>query len=177
FAKALSDFFVVQHQAANVPAGTENMNFLVGGYDEGDPYGRTFEVAIPSAPNPVEHNVNVFGMRWGGQTEITSRILNSIDASMLATLKQRYGLTDAQALHLEQDLQASHALAIPYQFLPLQDCVDLAILLIETTAQLMQYTVGVRGVGGAIDIATITRTDGYKPVQVKEVKGRVRDAT
>lgn len=33
------------------------------------------------------------------------------------------------------------------------------------------WQIGIRGVGGAIDLATITRTDGYKPVQQKKVKG------
>lgn len=36
-------------------------------------------------------------------------------------------------------------LPIPYQFLPLQDCVDLAILLIRTTAELQKFLVDIRG--------------------------------
>jgi hypothetical protein len=140
-----------------MPANAGDMYFLVGGYDEGASYGRMFEVSIPSNPNPVEHNANIFGLRFGGQHEITSRILNGHDGNLLGWLKARYQLDDAQTAQLSSDATASHMLSIPYQVLPLQDCVDLCILLVETTAQLMAYTVGVRGVGGAVDVATITR--------------------
>jgi hypothetical protein len=33
------------------------------------------------------------------------------------------------------------------------------------------FSVAVRGVGGAIDLATITRIDGLKDVQVKKITG------
>jgi hypothetical protein len=55
--------------------------------------------------------------------------------------------------------------------LPLQDCVDLCIFLVRTTIELQKWLVAVRGVGGAIDVATITRTDGFKAIQIKEVRG------
>jgi hypothetical protein len=36
----------------------------------------------------------------------------------------------------------------------------------------MRWLLGaLRGVGGAIDVATITRTDGFRVVQIKELKG------
>jgi hypothetical protein len=178
FAERLSGFYLKQFQASNTPANAGDMSFLVGGYDERAAYGRMFQVSIPSNPNPVEHNANVFGLRFGGQHEITSRILNGFDGNLLGWLKARYNLDDVQTAQLSNDAMANHLLSIPYQVLPLQDCVDLCILLVETTAQLMAYTVGVRGVGGAVDVATITRMDGYQPIQVKRVKGRdheVRD--
>ena len=91
---------------------------------------------------------------------------------MTQWLGTRFNLDAAGVEQLRVESIQNHALSIPYQFLPLQDCVDLSILLVETTAQLMEYTVGVRGVGGAIDVATITRAEGYKPIQVKRVKGK-----
>jgi hypothetical protein len=49
--------------------------------------------------------------------------------------------------------------------------VDLSIFLLRTTITLQKWLVGVRGVGGAIDVVTITRTDGVQEVQVKQVVG------
>lgn len=60
---------------------------------------------------------------------------------------------------------------IPFQFLPLQDCVNLSILLIRTTIAIRTFLVGIRGVGGAIDVATITRTEGLEAIQLKRVTG------
>ena len=68
---------------------------------------------------------------------------------------------------LKERLQAN----IPFVFLPLQDSVDLSILLIRTTIAVQNWVVGARGVGGPIDIATITRTAGFRPVQQKSITG------
>ena len=44
-------------------------------------------------------------------------------------------------------------------------------VLIKTTATLQGFSAGVRGVGGAIDVATITRTEGFRAIQEKEIVG------
>ncbi|AGK59165.1 hypothetical protein HYPDE_37468 [Hyphomicrobium denitrificans 1NES1] len=172
FAQKLSDFFAAQFKAAKMPV-TDDMRFLIGGIDQGAPYGTIYEFAIPSSPSPVETNVGIYGLRWGGQTEITSRILNAIAPEIMHTIGSKLNLDAKQMEELNKAITEQHALPIPYQFLPLQDCVDLAILLVETTAQLMRYTIGIRGVGGDVDVATITRIEGYRPVQVKKLKGKI----
>ena len=62
FASRLGEFFQAQWSGANTPAEAETMVFLVGGFDEGDAYGRVFEVSIPNSPAPVEKSVNDFGI-------------------------------------------------------------------------------------------------------------------
>jgi hypothetical protein len=81
-------------------------------------------------------------------------------------------LTDEQRTSLEKSLESSLSLHIPYQFLPLQDCIDLSIFLVRTSIEIQTWIVGVRGVGGAIDVATITRTEGFKFVQQKRIVGQ-----
>src|SRR3712207_8876928 len=63
----------------------------------------------------------------------------------------------AQTKNLRQKVLQTLAMPIPYQFLPLQDCVDLSIFLIKTTATLQGWTTGTRGVGGAIEDRKSTR--------------------
>ena len=48
--------------------------------------------------------------------------------------------------------------------------VDLAIFMIRTTIEAQRLTVGLRGTGGPIDVAVITR-GGMRFVQKKEIKG------
>lgn len=149
----------------------EPMIFLIGGYDEGAPYGKLYQVTIPYAPQPVEQNANSFGLSWGGQLELTTRLLSGYDPNLTSLIKGRLNLTNEQKSDLDSYLSSATQLPIPYQFLPLQDCVDLSIFLIRTTIELQKWMVGIRGVGGAIDVATITRTKGFDYVQMKEVKG------
>jgi len=172
FAKKLSDFYL--HQWNNLMPKDykgEPMIFLVGGYDERAAYGRIFEVIIPTRPEPEEWNAEDFGVVWGGQREFTDRIIQGFDPGAPSIIQKSLALGDDQMTKLVNDLRSRLGVHIPYPFLPLQDCVDLAIFLIRTTITIQGWIAGVRGVGGAIDVATITRTEGFKSIQQKTVLG------
>jgi hypothetical protein len=171
FAKRLGDFFHRQWQAAFMPSGHGDMIFVVGGYNENEAYGRVYELSVPTNPAPTEQNANSFGLTYGGLTDITSRILTGIDPAPLSIIGNLLNLSPSQSAMMSNAIASQRQLRIPYPSLPLQDCVDLSILLIKTTAQLMGYTMDVRGVGGPIDVATVTRIDGFKFVQSKQIHG------
>ena len=80
-------------------------------------------------------------------------------------------MNEEQAKELLRELMSNLQYPIPYQALPLQDCVDLAIFLIRTTMSAQQLAIAIRGVGGPIDVAIITRTNGLKYVQQKIIHG------
>jgi hypothetical protein len=172
FATRLGEFFHRQWQAT-MPEGVQigDMVFLIAGYNENEAYGHVYQLMVPSAPVPVEQNLNEFGLTYGGQTEITERILNGIDRLTIQLISTQLNLATSVADPLFIMARQNQALKIPYPFLPLQDCVDLTILLIHTTSRLMRFTTDIRGVGGPIDVATITRTEGFKNVQAKQIHG------
>ena len=172
FAESLSTFFMEQW-AEKMPSDYRGdpMFFMVGGYDEGKPYGRVFQFVVPTAPKPIEQLVDDFGLQYGGQQEIISRILNGFDEALVNLLKNKLSLKEQDVNTWLGDIRKTSASKIPYQFLPLQDCVDLAILLIRTTSQLLDYQTGIRGVGGAVDVAIITRQGKFQYVQRKEIRG------
>lgn len=82
-------------------------------------------------------------------------------------------LTDAQRDQLVAALEPLQ-MSLPLQAMALQDCVDLAIFFIRTTIAAQRLTVTVRGVGGPIDVATVTRQNGLAFVQRKSVVGELR---
>jgi hypothetical protein len=147
----------------SVPPG-QDMVFFVAGYDDGAPYGRTFELHIPTQPTPKEWHVDDFGMLWGGQKEFTDRIIVGFDTRLPAIVQQHLQLSDTQTSALEQHMKSHLQVGIPFAFLPLQDCVNLSISLIRTTITIQAFMLGIRGVGGAIDVATITKTDAFKAI-------------
>ena len=169
FAQRLSTFFLNQWNTT-MPAQQQpgqDMVFIVGGYDQDAPYGKVYQMFIPSNPAPQEMLAGQFGAVWGGQREFTDRLLQGFDPRVPGIVQKLYGTAHP---NLESELRGLNV-AIPYPFLPLQDCVDLSIFLVRTTITIQKWIVGVRGVGGAIDVATITRTEGVKHVQQKEVYG------
>ena len=180
FAKKLSKFFLDRWVGAHMPVPVMpggDMVFLVGGYDKDAPYGTIFEFSIPSKPDPVEAVApGQFGARWGGQHQIVNRLINGFDPMTPKTARDFLGvaapaLTPGQFDPLEVELRTKVSSKIPWQFLPLQDLVDLAIFVVRATITLQKWIVDIRGVGGAIDVATITRIEGFKYIQQKQIIG------
>jgi hypothetical protein len=172
-ATELGTFFSQQWTQAGMPDNIDPMNFIVTGFDKGSAYGRLFDVSVPNAAQPVEQlEGDRFGIHLGGQADLVQRLMGGFDGRTVEIAKQTLGLDDQQAQNLHQALQAGLGIATPYQFLPLQDCVDMSMFLVKMTAAIQGWTIGVRGVGGAVDVATITRTDGFKPIQQKTIQAR-----
>jgi len=174
FADKLSKFFLDKWNAQKMPTVPgQDMVFLVGGYDDGAPYGKVFDIYIPSRPAPFEwHNATgEFGIVWGGQREYADRLIHGFDGRLPELTKKFLNLDDTKRDELSKHLQTQLQTPVPFAFLPLQDCIDLAIFLIRTTIVMQHWVVGVRGVGGAIDVAVITQAEGFKDIQRKKIKG------
>lgn len=175
YAERLSTFFMEQWTKAGMPVGPDivQMTFLVAGYDEGEAYGRVFLFEIPNKPDLVERNQDQdFGMTWGGQHELVSRLIRGFDPRLPAVLESA-GVPEEKVKNVMQALQALLEFRIPYHVLPLQDCVDLATFLVRTTITAQTLAVGVRGVGGPIEVAVVTRQQGLTFIQQKKLRGEV----
>lgn len=173
FAQALSDFFVKQWTAA-APAAYEgpDMVFVVAGFDTDEPYGRVFQFEIPKAPKPVEQfsTLEEFGLTWGGQREFVDRLIQGYDPRAPQLIAGSLGLDENQVNALVHELK-SLSMPFPVQAMALQDCVDMALFFIRTTIVGQKLTVGIRGCGGPIDVAIITRQDGLRFIQRKQIVG------
>lgn len=170
FAQKLSDFFMgLWTKSMPEHWQADPMVFFVAGYDVDAPYGRVFQLVIPHMPQAQEILAGDFGILRGGQATIVNRLLSGYDEQFIAAIVEALQLDQVQAEQLVNDIAPKLQLPIPYQFLPLQDCVNLCVSLINTTAALQDWSAGIRGVGGAVDVATITRMEGFQPVQMKSI--------
>jgi len=169
-AAEVGQFFQEQWQQAGMAtSGVPSMQFLVAGFDPGAPYGRVFKVSVPDALDPAEQAIDDFGISVDGQNDLVSRLLHGVDPKAAQIVKDHLGLDDAQVKDLDQKWTALN-LPIPYQFLPLQDCVDLCAFLVSMTSAVQGWTTGLRGVGGDVDVATITRTEGFRAIRQKKIQ-------
>jgi len=136
FAEKLRVFYHEQwSQLPSAAMPSQPLQFFVAGYDEGEPYGKSYEISIPFGSEPIcKHDKNEFGILWGGQRDIVDKILQGYDARILAVIKSELGLDDKEVEALEKRLN-QFALSIPLKAMPLQDCVDLAIFIIKTTIE------------------------------------------
>lgn len=171
FARRLSEFFLTQWNAVIADGYTgPDISFVAAGFNEGEPYGKVYLFTIPTCPEAIEQNPSDFGVTWGGQREIVDRLIQGYDARMIHIAQEALSLTTEQVATLVSAAQPVLQLPIPIQFMPLQDHVDLATFFIRTTIDVQKLTVGLRGCGGPIDVATIRRREGLRFIKKKEIK-------
>jgi hypothetical protein len=174
FSAMLSDFFVGRWNAHmnRPPQQGEEINFIVGGYDKDDIYGHVFTFVIPTNPKPVEQNAGPgqFGITWGGQADLVYRLLFGFDVTLPQFLASELHLGTPQINDLSQKMVTHLQAGIPYQVLPLQDCVNLAVFLLKSTIDFLKFRMVLRAVGGPVEVATITGVEGFKFVAQKRIE-------
>ena len=168
YANELSSFFVDRWARSGETNGS--IEFIVGGIDVDSAYGEVYRFRVPNSATPVKHHHgDSFGMSWGGQLGIVNRLVQGFAPGIPAAVARFHPEIDA--VQLNETLRAQNEWVVPYDSLPLQDCVDLAIFLIRTTITAQNLSVGIRGVGGTIEVVTITPTEGVRWVQRREIHG------
>lgn len=172
FTERLRDFFLQQWENT-MPSDYAGppMTFVVGGFDKAEPYGSVYMFDVPHQPELKLQHEDGFGITWGGQREAVDRLMQGFDNRLASIIERELKPNKKELDSLYQTLKKELQLPVPIQAMALQDCVDLAVFFVRTTMQAQSLTVGIRGVGGPIDVVTITRRNGLTFVQRKQVTG------
>jgi hypothetical protein len=149
-----------------------NLQVRVCGYSAARPLAEVWEVNMAARtclPPRQIMDENSFGVLWDGQYEALNRLILGLGYDISAALVRhgipRHSAAELQA-HLVKDLYAT--LAVPA--MPIQDAIDLARFLVETTIGFVRFAVFLpKSVGGAVTIAAITKHEGFRWVQRKDV--------
>jgi hypothetical protein len=107
-----------------------------------------------------------FGPRWAGETEALDRLvlgMGSKTEEALVNLGLQKDIAQKTMLELIKLLYAN--LYLPA--MPIQDAIDLAYFLADTAARFAQFSLRAATVGGPIEVATITKHEGFKWVRRK----------
>lgn len=141
------------------------------GYSSGKALPEVWQVAL--LDNAVRHEPNCiqpeddFGLRWNGEQEALDRLIIGIGSISDDGLKA-VGMTGEQ-MQKARDILAPHTyenLILPAA--PIQDAIELAKFLVETTKGFIRFAVKrAKTVGGPIEIAAITKHEGFKWIQRK----------
>jgi hypothetical protein len=164
------DFFEERYKAAHPqPVPGYFLGYRVCGYSANGLLPEAWEVRIleNSCVGPIRlYNDDDFGPRWSGESEAIDRLVLGIGTRMSEALK-KLGVDDAMVPKTINDL-VSHLYANLYlPAMPIQDAIDLAGFLVDVSVKFAHFSLRPATVGGPVEIATITRHEGFKWVARK----------
>jgi 20S proteasome alpha/beta subunit len=154
------------------------LGFLVGGYDDAG-VGEAWEVTLPDRTvEIIATTTDGGGAVWRGQSDVVTRIMRGSDIELLERLATAHKVVDE--LDALTPLLDACGYRIPFESMNLQDGIDLAVLCIRTTIDVQRLTLGPvatspefswPGVGGPIEIGTVTASAGFRWVQRTLLQG------
>lgn len=146
------------------------LGFLVAGYSAGsdEPTVHVLTLGSAAGPDPVEVLKDTTGAMWWGQPEAITRIVTGLSVFAPAALENMaLGLDEAQRIQFAAELRAQVQVQMFPPAMPIQDAIDIAHFLVDATIRFVRFTPGENVVGGPIEIATITKHEGFKWVERK----------
>ena len=178
-AKFLGDECGKQHPSALVNL---NIGFQFGGYSTTEkvraPLGESWSVEIKAGvpAKPVRlRPPDQPGISWGGQTEVLQRIVIGYSPQIFQILAEVMSATPGQnAVTGQQLFEQLNPVLVPrvqaplvFAPMPIQDAIDLARFLVHAASMYSRFLPGPQVVGGPVEIAAITKHEGFKWISRK----------
>ena len=161
--------FLVNEKVVALPEGDVWMALRVCGYSAGRPLPEIWEVNILGKTHPPIAKMrgeSDGGVNWNGEYEPLNRLFLGLGMSFRdAAKKVGFDISAAK----ETEIIGHMVQQVWLPAMPIQDAIDLARFMVETTAGYVRFRIDQqpKTVGGSVEIATITKHEGFKWVQRK----------
>lgn len=170
----LRRFIYEQHYVngfASLPADQKpGLGFIVAGYSAGaalaDEYGIIVEQGNCGPPNQLRASAES-GIFWAGMGESLNRLILGFGAGLPQVLQQNLGVPVNQIPAAMQVIQQALGAQLAISAMPLKDAIDLAEFLADVAIKFSKFSPGANVVGGPIEIAAISKHEGFKWVRRK----------
>ncbi len=146
------------------------LGFIVAGYSSGSNFAEEYLIQIQNgkcAPPLALRSAEQTGLTWNGEIEAITRLIVGFSPSLPMWFKQVTQMADEQLQVFVADMQQVMQAALVQPAMPIQDAIDLADFLVQTAIQYSRFAPGAQTVGGPIEIAAITKHEGFKWIKRK----------
>jgi hypothetical protein len=150
-----------------------NTGFLIGGYSSDQSLGESWSLEIKEgiAGKPEKlREKDQAGINWGGQAEVLQRIILGFSPGIYEVLSQ-VNTPTRPPVEIRNAIEPlfTARLQAPLVFapMPIQDAIDLGRFLVYSAIMFSRFLPGPQIVGGPIEIAAITKHEGFKWISRK----------
>jgi hypothetical protein len=173
--KAIADraheFFAAKYGEIDpAPVGDHGFEFWIGGYGSEFDGAEVWKIVIRNGQVfPLELVVGqemLSYVAWGGQPKPIHRLIIGFDEELGEALVAT-GLAPEAAEPVVAELRQRLQTPLVEAAMPVGDAIQLADFLVDVTKKYFAFLPGADVVGGATDIATVTKHEGFKWIRRK----------
>ncbi|WP_159091558.1 hypothetical protein [Aminobacter sp. MSH1] len=148
---------------------SSSFSFFVGGYSTQGSGSELWKFQISGAGSTGPQMLageESCTIEWDGQPDACARLVLGISPATMSVLVAS-GISPEDAKVLTQRLASASQAQILEPSMPVQDAIDLARFLAETTVSFVRFVPGANTVGGDLDIGTVTKFEGFRWIKRK----------
>jgi hypothetical protein len=172
-AKVKRYFYDTRYQAIYDPAGPgpfPSIGMYVCGFGSTDDVGREFEITIQQDGTCTGPNEITPGRPWNllafASPDPIFRLIVGMSLEAAEVFNER-GMSDDEVAALIEALNQRLYSGLVHPAMPIQDALELAEFLVHLTVMYYRFRPGHNTVGGPIEVAAITKHEGFKWVSRK----------
>ena len=146
-----------------------SLGFLIAGYSKGEGHPEMFLININDRKieEPEELNADdPLSISWFGETLFLTRLLLGFDERLLEIFEDN-GVDGETINNILRDCREKLQLPLGVPAMPIKDAIDLVKFLADISVNSSRFVPGAQVIGGPIDIAVITKHEGFKWIQRK----------
>ena len=146
-----------------------SLGFLIAGYSKGEGHPEMFLININNGnieePTPLNAD-DPLSISWFGETSFLTRLLLGFDERLFEIFEDN-GLDSETINNIFTDCNEKLQLPLGVPAMPIKDAIDLVKFLADISVNSSRFVPGPQVIGGPIDIAVITKHEGFKWIQRK----------
>lgn len=146
-----------------------DLGFMIVGYSSSESLAEEWKIDIINGKcnGPyLRRPKDAIGMTWNGEPEVITRLYFGFGNGLENVLVEA-GLEETKRNEILELCKNKLSIPLVVPPMPIQDAIDLAIFLVETTIRFSEFKPGAPTVGGPIEVAAITKHEGFKWVKRK----------
>jgi hypothetical protein len=156
---------------AQVPADKRPiLGFIVAGYSTGNNFPEEYFIQIQNGvcTEPIlMRKEEETGVSWNGEVEAISRLILGFSPNLPSWWKSLTNIPENELGNVVRMMQQVLQAPLVQPAMPIQDAIDLANYLVQTAIQYSRFAPGAQTVGGPVEIAAITKHEGFKWIKRK----------
>lgn len=146
------------------------LGFMVVGYSANEKLAEEFKIDIANGtcagPVLIRQKPDS-GVTWSGEPEAINRLMFGVAGQLPNVLVTQLGIQPANVQTAIAAIQQACQAPLVMPAMPIQDAIDLAEFFVDLTIKFSKFNMGAPTVGGPIEIAAITKHEGFKWVKRK----------
>jgi hypothetical protein len=152
---------------------TISIGLMVGGYSSGETLGEVWSIEVQQglAGDPKKlRQAEQVGINWGGESEAIHRLVLGFSPRIFDVMAQVMKPPQPPAAlvaTLQPLLVAQLNAPLVFAPMPIQDAIDLGEFLVHSAVTFSRFLPGAQSVGGPIEVAAITKHEGFKWIRRK----------